>query len=150
MLALVHLRLANTLAHQSEVRLITWILGIPIDLFPEDFGGRGGYRGGRSDRYDDRRGGYGGGYGGGGGRYDDSYRSSRYDDRRGYGRRDDYGSRGIDRYASGGRDDRYGGRDDRRSGYDSSYRDSGRGGGYSDAAPRDSYAGGSDDRYSRR
>jgi transformer-2 protein len=103
-----------------------------------EFGGRGGggprggggYRSG--DRYsDDRRGGY--------GRRDDyGSRSSRYDDR-GYGggsssgggyggsRRDDYGPRGVDRYASdrgysGGRDS---GRDDRRGG----------GGGYYDRPP---------------
>ncbi|KAL8830398.1 MAG: hypothetical protein Q9191_001451 [Dirinaria sp. TL-2023a] len=131
----------------------------------DDF--RGG-RGGRYDRYDDRRGGggYGGGYrgygGGGGGRYDDSYRGhSRYEDRdhRSYGRRDDYGSRGIDRYASGGRDDRYSSRgDDRRGGgyYD---RERPSHGGYGDSAPprdaREPYGGRvlddrPDDRYSRR
>ncbi|KAI9849688.1 MAG: hypothetical protein M1837_002814 [Sclerophora amabilis] len=74
---------------------------------------------GRYDRFDDRR--RGGGYG----RHDDpySYRGSsgRHDDRdRHYGRReprDDYGPRGIDRYASSSREDRYGGRgDDRRGG----------------------------------
>ncbi|KAL8940398.1 MAG: hypothetical protein Q9211_002287 [Gyalolechia sp. 1 TL-2023] len=115
------------------------------DVRPPPRGGRyGGY-----DRYDDRRrGGYGGGYGGGG-RYDDSYRSSRYEDR-GYGRRDDYGSRGIDRYASS-RDDRYSSRgDDRRGGSDYYSRDSGRGYGGDSAPSRDPYAGGSDDRYSRR
>ncbi|CAF9933258.1 MAG: hypothetical protein HETSPECPRED_008577 [Heterodermia speciosa] len=125
----------------------------------EDF--RGGPRGGRFDRYEDRRG---GGYGGyGSGRHDDNYRSSRYEDRdrRSYGRRDDYGSRNIDRYASGGRDDRYSSRgDDRRGGGDYA-RDSGRSGygGYGDLAPsrdaRDSYGGRAlddrpDDRYSRR
>ena len=135
--------------------------GIPLIRIEEDF--RGPPRGGRYDRYDDRRGG--GGYGGyrGGGRYDDSYRgSSRYDDRerRSYGRRDDYGSRGIDRYASGGRDDRYSGRgDEYRGGGDSYGRDGGRSSGYGDAGSRDTrdaYGGGrdqdyrSDDRYSRR
>lgn len=124
----------------------------------EDF--RGPPRGGRFDRYDDRRG---GGYGGG--RYDDSYRSSRYDDRdrRSYGRRDDYGSRGIDRYASS-REDRYSSRgDDRRGGGGGEHygRDSGRSGygGYGDSAPsrdtREPYGGRvledrPDDRYSRR
>ncbi|OAL67799.1 hypothetical protein A7C99_0930 [Trichophyton rubrum] len=74
---------------------------------------RGHSRGGRYDRYDDRR----GGYGGHGRRYDDGYRSSRYDSysdrgsRRDY--RDDYGHRGVDRYATSGRDDRYGDRGDR-------------------------------------
>lgn len=82
---------------------------------------RGGGRGGRSDRYDDRRAPYGGSW-----RRNDDYRYGRYDsysDRRDYGGRgegrgdyrdyrrdyrDDYGSyRGIDRYASGGREDRY-------------------------------------------
>ncbi|KAI4122955.1 MAG: hypothetical protein LQ338_005533 [Usnochroma carphineum] len=125
---------------------------------PPPRGRYGGY-----DRYDDRRrGGYSGGYGGG--RYDDSsYRSTRYEDR-GYGRRDDYGSRGIDRYASS-RDDRYSSRgDDRRDYYSrdggrdggrDSGRDSGRGYG-GDAPPsRDPYGGGRgnddrDDRYTRR
>ncbi|KAE8358554.1 hypothetical protein BDV27DRAFT_67726 [Aspergillus caelatus] len=79
---------------------------------------RGGGRG-RGDRYDDRRGPYGGSW-----RRNDDYRYGRYDsysDRRDYGGRgdyrdyrrdyrDDYGSyRGIDRYASGGREDRHGG-----------------------------------------
>jgi len=123
---------------------------------------RGPPRGGRFDRYDDRRGGY------GGGRYDDSYRgSSRYDDRerRSYGRRDDYGSRGIDRYASSGREDRYSSRgDDRRGGYESyGGRDGGRSNhhaAYAEPTPsrdaRDPYGGGraqddhSNDRYSRR
>ncbi|KAE8391528.1 hypothetical protein BDV23DRAFT_68781 [Aspergillus alliaceus] len=81
---------------------------------------------GRGDRYDDRRGGYGGSW-----RRNDDYRYGRYDsysDRRDYGGRggdyrdyprrdyrDDYGGsyRGIDRYASGGREDRYS-RDERR------------------------------------
>ncbi|KAL2867124.1 RNA recognition motif domain-containing protein [Aspergillus lucknowensis] len=92
-----------------------------------EFGGR---RGGRGDRYDDRRGGYGGGNWRRGG---DDYRYGRYDsysDRREYGGgreyrdynrrefRDDYaggaggGSGGYrgggDRYASGGREERYG------------------------------------------
>jgi len=119
-------------------------------------GGRGPPRGGRFDRYDDRRG---GGYGGG--RRDDGYRSS--DRNRDYGRRDDYGSRNIDRYASS-RDDRYGGRgDDRRGG---GYRDEGRDAGYGDSAasrdtreprePREPYTGGGrsyegrDDRYPSR
>ncbi|KAL9129405.1 MAG: hypothetical protein Q9217_002136 [Psora testacea] len=121
----------------------------------DDF--RGPPRGGRFDRYDDRRGGGYRGYGGGG-RYDDTYRGSRYDDRssRSYGRRDDYGSRGIDRYASG-RDDRYSSsRDDYRGGSDYRGRDGGRG--YGDAPPRDTrdpYGGRDsdyppDDRYSRR
>ncbi|MCJ1306401.1 hypothetical protein MMC25_000043 [Agyrium rufum] len=104
-------------------------------------------------RFDDRRGGYGGGYRGdrGGDRY-----GSRYDDRDRYSsRRDDYGSRGIDRYASG-RDDRYSSRgDDRREGYS---RDAGRsGGGYGDAREsREPYGGRvhddrrNDDSYSRR
>ncbi|GKZ52583.1 hypothetical protein AnigIFM60653_001184 [Aspergillus niger] len=127
---------------------------------------RGGHRGGRGDRYDDRRGPYGGSW-----RRGDDYRYGRYDsysDRRDYGRdyrdyggrrdyRDDYGYRGggssggIDRYASGGREDRYSRedrRDDRRE-----ERRGGSGGGYYDrdanppsygsAAPaRDAYAGG--------
>jgi transformer-2 protein len=117
---------------------------------------------GRYDRYNDRR--------GGGGRYEDSYRSrgsSRYDDReRHYGRdpRDEYAApRGIDRYASSGREDRYGRGDDRRGAYYE--RDAGRSSQYTDAAPgaRDTRDGGSsygggrvyedrviDDRYSRR
>ncbi|KAL2041483.1 hypothetical protein N7G274_005865 [Stereocaulon virgatum] len=136
----------------------------------DDF--RGPPRGGRFDRYDDRRGGGGGGYRGYGGRYDDSYRggSSRYDDRerRSYGgRRDDYNSRGIDRYASGGRDDRYSSRSDDYRGGAESYgreggrdggRDSGRSAAYADAPSRearDPYGGRdqdfrSDDRFSRR
>ncbi|KAI9675129.1 MAG: hypothetical protein M1817_001537 [Caeruleum heppii] len=112
---------------------------------------------GRYDRYDDRRG---GGYGG---RQDDPYRSrgsyGRYDDRdRHYGRReprDDYAPRGIDRYASGGRDDRYSSRgDDRRGGSGYAGREGGRSG-YGDSYG-ESGAGGrvyddrSDDRYSRR
>ena len=124
---------------------------------------RGPPRGGRFDRFDDRRGG-GGGYGGG--RYDDSYRgSSRYDDRerRSYGRRDDYGSRGIDRYATSGRDDRYSSRgDDRRGGGAYYDRESGRSSNtaaYGESAStrdaREPYGGRvyddrSDDRYSRR
>ncbi|KAF2797015.1 RNA-binding domain-containing protein [Melanomma pulvis-pyrius CBS 109.77] len=114
-------------------------------------GGRGG--GGRfgGDRYEDRRGG-GGGYG----RRDDygggSYRGggSRYGDRedRGYRReRDDYGSRGVDRYAS--RDDRYSSSrgDDRRGG--GGYYDrppppaSGGAGAYDAAPPRQEAYGGS-------
>lgn len=135
---------------------------IPYSRFAEDFrapsgGGRGGRYGDRyADRYEDRRG---GGGGGGYGRRDDyGYRGSRYGDRyedRSYGRRDrdDYAPRGIDRYASGGRDDRYG-RDDRRGGsgyYDREER------GYGDYSKdsRDSYGGRSyddrgDDRYSRK
>ncbi|EAT92286.2 hypothetical protein SNOG_00791 [Parastagonospora nodorum SN15] len=106
-----------------------------------EFGGRGGGgpRGGGSrygDRYsDDRRGGY--------GRRDDyGSRSSRYDDR-GYGggggggggggygsRRDDYGPRGVDRYASDrGYSGRDSGREDRRGG------GGGGGGGYYDRPP---------------
>jgi len=96
-------------------------------------------RGGRYERYDDRRSApYGGrrdegGYrsGGGGGRYD-SYSQDRRD-RREY--RDDYGSRGIDRYASSGREDRYerGGDDRRGGGGGGRYqdRDDRRGGNYS-------------------
>lgn len=84
------------------------------------------------DRYDDRRGGY--------GRrgYDDGYRSSRYDpyDRRERRERDDYGGRGIDRYASSRDDrDRYAGREDRRGYYgrddDRGYSREERGSGYS-------------------
>ncbi|ODH53705.1 hypothetical protein GX48_00123 [Paracoccidioides brasiliensis] len=84
---------------------------------------RGPPRGGRYDRYDDRR----GGYGGGGRRQDDSYRHGRYDSynerSRDYGRRefrDEPSYRGIDRYATSGREDRYerrgggGAADDRR------------------------------------
>ncbi|MCJ1298579.1 hypothetical protein MMC08_001369 [Hypocenomyce scalaris] len=124
---------------------------------------RGPPRGGRFDRFDDRRG---GGSGYGGGRYDDSYRgSSRYDDRerRSYGRRDDYGSRGIDRYASSGRDDRYSSRgDDRRGGGGYYDREGGRSSNtaaYGEPAStrdaRESYGGRvyddrSDDRYTRR
>lgn len=118
---------------------------------------RGGFRGGRgySDRYDDRRGG--GGYG----RRDDyggGYRGSRYNDRddrggdRGYSRRDrdDYGSRGVDRYAS--RDDRYSSRgDDRRGGY---YERSGPPAGgapaYGDAPRQDAYTGGGGRSYDDR
>lgn len=114
-------------------------------------GGRGG--GGRfgGDRYEDRRGG-GGGYG----RRDDygggSYRGggSRYGDRedRGYRReRDDYGSRGVDRYAS--RDDRYSSSrgDDRRGGggyYDRPPPPAAGGAGAYDAAPprQEAYGGG--------
>lgn len=95
-----------------------------------EFGGRGG-RGGPpryGDRYDDRRGGgnyYGGG--GGGGRRDEGYgyRGSRYEDRPYRRDRDDYGSRGVDRYS---RDDRYG-REDRRGG------SGGGGGGYYERPP---------------
>ncbi|KAE8149050.1 hypothetical protein BDV25DRAFT_7378 [Aspergillus avenaceus] len=86
-----------------------------------DFRGHGR---GRGDRYDDRRAPYGGSW-----RRNDDYRYGRYDsysDRRDYGGRgggggdyrdyrrdyrDDYGGgswRGIDRYASGGREDRHG------------------------------------------
>ncbi|MCJ1269293.1 hypothetical protein MMC22_009184 [Lobaria immixta] len=121
----------------------------------DDF--RGPPRGGRfPERFEDRRG---GGYGGG--RYDDSYRGSRYDDRerRSYGRRDDYGSRGIDRYASSGRDDRYSSRgDDRRGGNEYYGRDAGRSSNtaaYGEPAPsrdnRDPYGGGRtlDDRAER-
>ncbi|KAI9882867.1 MAG: hypothetical protein M1823_005386 [Watsoniomyces obsoletus] len=127
---------------------------------------------GRYDRYDDRRG---GGYGG---RYNDSYSSrgsGRYDDRerdRGYGggsgggrrdySRDDYPPRGIDRYASTGRDDRYSGRsEDRRGGggggggyYE---REGGRSGqtgsasgGYGEQATGRGYEDRGEDRYSRR
>jgi len=135
--------------------------------------GGGGYR----DRYDDRRGGYPprrddyrGEYRGsergdyrGGSRYDD--------DRRGYGggrreRGEDYGSRGIDRYESGRRDEGYSGSGagggggnfrggDRRDYYDRA--GGGERGGYAPAAreepPRD-YAGSRDyardDRYAGR
>ncbi|KAL3437110.1 hypothetical protein BDV09DRAFT_193399 [Aspergillus tetrazonus] len=98
-----------------------------------EFGGR---RGGRGDRYDDRRGGYGGGnWRRGGDDYRGYGRYDSYSDRRDYGGRDfrDYGRRdyrddyaggpggsgsggyrgGADRYASGGREERYG-RDERR------------------------------------
>ncbi|KAI9790460.1 MAG: hypothetical protein M1816_005124 [Peltula sp. TS41687] len=132
----------------------------------EDFGRRGPPPG-RYDRYDDRR--RGGGYGGG--RYDDSYgyrgSSGRYEDRDRYqGRRDyqrDDGPRGIDRYASSGREDRYSSRggDDRRGGYYE--RDSRPGhattgaaapapGGYGDQSGGGgrAYEERSDDRYSRR
>lgn len=116
-------------------------------------GGRG--RGGPpryGDRYDDRRGG--GGYG----RRDDygSRGSSRYDDRPYRRDRDDYGPRGVDRYAS--RDDRYG-REDRRGGGGGGYYDrppppSGGGGGYGDAPPprQEAYGGGRpyDDREPKR
>lgn len=136
-----------------------------------EFGGRGG-RGGPpryGDRYDDRRGGgyYGGGGGGGGGgrRYDDGYgyRGSRYEDRPYRREREDYGSRGVDRYAS--RDDRYG-RDERRGGSGGGYYNerppppaaSGGQGSYGDAPPprQEAYGGGrpyedrgDDQRYSR-
>ncbi|KAI5810068.1 hypothetical protein DFH27DRAFT_173308 [Peziza echinospora] len=87
--------------------------------------------------YEDRR--YGGRSHGSGGRYDDDRYSSRYDDRASGDRyyrsresRDDYPPpppRGIDRYASSGREDRYSSRgEDRRSYYD---RDGGREGAYS-------------------
>lgn len=151
----------NTSVPQSEVSIFGLTFYIAKLLTTEDEF-RGPPRGGRFDRYDDRRGGY-----GGGGRYDDNYRgSSRYDDRerRSYGRRDDYGSRNIDRYASSGREDRYTSRgDDRRGGYESYGRDGGRSShnaAYGEPAPsrdvRDSYGGGrshddhSNDRYSRR
>ncbi|KAF8428333.1 hypothetical protein EV426DRAFT_705253 [Tirmania nivea] len=130
---------------------------------------RGGY-----SSYEDRR------YGGrshGSSRYDDDRYSSRYDDRGGdrYYRsrdsRDEYAPplpRGIDRYASSGREDRYSSRgDDRRSYYD---RDGGRDGAYTsrsaggsaadDRAPvpassgrdyyRDEARGGDREAYSRR
>lgn len=95
---------------------------------------RGGFSrgGGRFDRYDDRR-----GYGGGR-RYDEG-RPPRYDSysdrRRDY--RDDYGYRGVDRYASTGRDDRYGdrrgdGRGDRSDRGDRGDRGESRRGGYYD------------------
>ncbi|KAA8646975.1 hypothetical protein EYZ11_000149 [Aspergillus tanneri] len=149
-------------------------------------GGHGGGRG-RGDRFDDRRGGYGGSW-----RRNDDYRYGRYDsysDRRDYGGRDyrDYGRReyreeysgggggggsyrgGIDRYASGGREDRYS-REDRREDRREERRGGGgggsSGGGYydRDANPpsygghgpssREAYGGRSyeprDDRYSSR
>lgn len=138
-----------------------------------EFGGSG--RGGRGgpprygDRYDDRRGGGyygGGGGGGGGGRRDDygyGYRGSRYEDRPYRRDREDYGSRGVDRYAS--RDDRYG-REDRRGGSGGGYYNErppppaagGQGGSYGDAPPprQEAYGGGcpyedrgDDQRYSR-
>ncbi|ORY19800.1 hypothetical protein BCR34DRAFT_4031 [Clohesyomyces aquaticus] len=117
-----------------------------------EFRGRGGGRFG--DRYEDRRGG-GGGYGGGGRRddYGGGYRGSRYGDRedRGYRRdRDDYGPRGVDRYAS--RDDRYSSSrgDDRRGGGGGGYYDrpppppTGGSASYGDAPPPrpDAYSGG--------
>ncbi|PGH17142.1 hypothetical protein AJ79_01280 [Helicocarpus griseus UAMH5409] len=134
---------------------------------------RGPPRGGRYDRYEDRR----GGYGGGGRRFDDSYRYGRYDSynerSRDYGRRDfreEPSYRGIDRYATSGREDRYdrrGGGDDRRGDDRRAYydRDDARAhhsSGFADAAPppresRDPYAGGrayegrgGDDRYAAR
>lgn len=153
--------LANILVHQSEVNLLLHACFSTADREFADDEFRGPPRGGRFERFDDRRG---GGYGGG--RYDDNYRGSRYDDRerRSYGRRDDYGSRGIDRYASSGRDDRYSSRgDDRRGGNEYYGRDAGRSSNtaaYGEPAPsrdnRDPYGGGrtlddrSDDRYSRR
>lgn len=80
---------------------------------------RGPPRGGRFDRYDDRRGGYGGGR-----RFDD-YRHNRYDSynerSRDFGRReyrDDHGYRGIDRYATTGREERFGSRGEERRGDD--------------------------------
>lgn len=150
-----------------------------------EFGG--GRRGGRGDRYDDRRGGYGGSWRRGG----DDYRYGRYDsysDRRDYGGRgeyrdygrreyrDDYaggpggsggggggggGYRGGDRYASGGREDRYGRderRDDRRGDERRGYYDrDANPPSYGHGAPsRDPYAGrsyeprGGDDRYAGR
>lgn len=126
-----------------------------------EFGGRGGRGGGPpryGDRYDDRRG---GGYGGGrrddyGGGYGGSRGSSRYDDRPYRRDRDDYGSRGVDRYAS--RDDRYG-RDDRRGGgggsggyYDRPPPPAAGAGGYGDAPPprQDAYSGGGRPSYDDR
>ncbi|KAG2414565.1 hypothetical protein HFD88_003756 [Aspergillus terreus] len=131
---------------------------------------RGGHGRGRGDRYDDRRGPYGGSW-----RRNEYDRYGRYDsysDRRDYGGRDygdyrrrdyrdDYGYRGgggsggsgsaggIDRYASGRGEERYG-REDRRE----ERRDDRRGGGggyydrdanppsYGGAPPREPYAGG--------
>lgn len=119
------------MAHPSAVSFpsVPWLhlLTLSDGEFPTrgGGGGRGGSRYG--DRYsDDRRGGY--------GRRDDyGSRSNRYDDR-GYGggggggsggggggyggsRRDDYGPRGVDRYASDrGYSGRDSGRDDRRGG----------------------------------
>lgn len=133
-----------------------------------EFGGRGGARGGRGggrfgdrygeryeDRYDDRRGGSGYGrreeYGGSGGGGGGGYRGSRYNDRddRNYRReRDDYGSRGTDRYAS--REDRGYRGEDRRGGGGGAYYDrppppAGGAGGYDAAPPRQEagYGGGS-------
>ena len=115
-------------------------------------------------RYDDRRG---GGYGGYRNDRSDNYRS-RYDDRERHSfRRDDYGSRGIDRYAGReSRDDRYSSRGDDRRDYHGGRdggRDGGRSGnaaGYGESAPardtRDPYGSrvyddrNFDDRYSRR
>ncbi|KAL6705829.1 hypothetical protein ACN47E_006289 [Coniothyrium glycines] len=100
--------------------------------------GRGGPRYG--ERSDDRRG---GGYG----RRDDyGSRGSRYDDRGYGGRRDDYGPRGVDRYASdrgyGGRDSGRDGRDDRRGGGGYYDRPPPPSGGYDAAPPREAYGGG--------
>lgn len=129
----------------------------------DDF--RGPPRGGRyGDRLDDRRG------GGWGGRRDEpygGYRSSRYEDRS-YPRRDrDDGPR-IDRYASSGRDDRYGGRgdrgDSRRGGGNDYYErssarpsepagyaaESGGAKDYSGGRSYDDRAAGGEERYSRR
>lgn len=129
-----------------------------MDEFAEDY--RRGPPPGRYDRYDDRR------RGGYGGRHDDSYgyrgSSGRYDDRDRYqGRRDlqrdEHAPRGIDRYASSGRDDRYSSRgDDRRGGY---YERESRPGHTAAPGSYGEHSGGSggrvyeersDDRYSRR
>ena len=97
----------------------------------------------RHSRFDDRRGGYRG--------YRDDYR---YDDRRSYGRRDDYSSRGVDRYASS-RNDRYA-RDDRRGDDRRGDRGSDRGGdrdrgdSYYRDPPRWDNPPAGEDRYSRR
>ncbi|KAF2255063.1 RNA-binding domain-containing protein [Trematosphaeria pertusa] len=100
-------------------------------------GGRGGGPPRYGDRYEDRRGG--GSYGGSrrddyGGSY--GYRGSRYEDRPYRRERDDYGPRGVDRYAS--RDDRYS-REDRRGGGSGYYErpppPAGGAAGYGDAAP---------------
>lgn len=117
-------------------------------------GPRGGPRGPRGDRFDDRR--YGGNW-----RRQDDYRYGRYDsysDRRDYGRdyrdyrrdyRDDYGYRGIDRYASS-RDDRYS-RDDRRDDRRGYYDRDANPPSYSQGPPRDAYASRyGDDRYGGR
>jgi hypothetical protein len=166
-LVLELLHLANTSVLPSEVSQPNSQLSSTKTLtIIGDFGGDRRGAGRYGDRYGDRRGGY-------GGRRDDYRGGSRYDDydRRGYGggrdRDDNYRSRNIDRYESGGRDDRYGGRGDR--GGDRGGERRGGGSGYYDRAddragftassrdePREPYAGSGrdyasrDDRYGGR
>ena len=93
-----------------------------------------------SDDRRDRRGGY-------GSYRDDRYRYDDYRSSYGGGRRDDYRSRGVDRYASS-RNDRYS-RDDRR---DDRRGDRDRGGDSYYSSSRDARwdSGAGDDKYSRR